>query len=81
MLMQCCFVIGYVHIAFNRLACAGLVGWLCVKISVNRIFHLGLLSAAVLYCSRDQRSLLLRLSRLPYSVESPFEFSLDVTVV
>ena len=47
--MQCCFVIGYAHIAFNRLTCAGLVGWLCVKISVNRIFHLSLLSAAVLH--------------------------------
>ena len=63
-------MVGDAQIAFNMLACAS---------RVNRIFHLSFSCGAVLHWSRGQRNLLLRLSRLTYSIEWPFiEFSLNV---
>ena len=78
-LIQYYFVVGYAHFAFNVLACAGSVGLPYRKVNVNKIFHFRFSSGGVLRWSRDQRSLLLGLSRLPYLIESPFEFSLNVT--
>ena len=51
----------------------------CIKYSVNRVFQLSFLSGAVLHLSKDQRSLLLKPGRLSNLIESPFDFSLNVT--